>query len=213
MRHRTSELLYSYWMEVRAGRLAPRRVDIEPSRIAAILPDTFIIEHVNPCTYRFRLAGTRLCERLGMELRGTGFLGLWSPGDQKIIQRQLTLIASTGAAGLFDTHATTTGDRATDGELIVLPLSNTAGEINRFMGAWSPLDAVQWYGSDYEVNHTVRGHTIVDPDRPSPLPGTQPAAEEPPAIKLYPQARTVQRDARRFRVFEGGLGTAPGDKR
>jgi len=31
------QTLYSYWNEVRRGRIAPQRLEIEPSRIAAIL--------------------------------------------------------------------------------------------------------------------------------------------------------------------------------
>ena len=63
MRHRTTQIIYSYWNEARQGRLAPRRFDIEPARIAGVLAETTILEQVDNETYRFRLAGTRITEQ------------------------------------------------------------------------------------------------------------------------------------------------------
>ena len=51
MKQRTLETLYGYWNEVRAGRLA-QRLEIEPSRIAAILAETFMLERIDARTYR-----------------------------------------------------------------------------------------------------------------------------------------------------------------
>ncbi|MEO1694679.1 MAG: PAS domain-containing protein, partial [Pseudomonadota bacterium] len=47
MKHSTSHSLYAYWNEVRDGRPAPRRFEIEPSRIAHILSETLILERVD----------------------------------------------------------------------------------------------------------------------------------------------------------------------
>ncbi|MEQ1673140.1 MAG: PAS domain-containing protein, partial [Hyphomicrobium sp.] len=42
MREAITQKLYTYWNDIRAGRLAPKRFEIEPSQIASMLPDTFI---------------------------------------------------------------------------------------------------------------------------------------------------------------------------
>src|SRR4051812_13786849 len=47
MQQRTLQTLYGYWNEVRAGRLAPQRLEIEPSRIAGILSETFMLERID----------------------------------------------------------------------------------------------------------------------------------------------------------------------
>ena len=44
MKNRTSQILFAYWNEARQGRVAPRRLDIEPARIAGILSETMILE-------------------------------------------------------------------------------------------------------------------------------------------------------------------------
>lgn len=77
MQQPTSRQLYAYWDRVRNGRVAPRRFEIEPAKIAALLPQTFIAENAGMLSYRFRLAGTKICEQFGRELRGADLLGLW----------------------------------------------------------------------------------------------------------------------------------------
>src|SRR5262245_53611829 len=81
MRQHSTQALLRYWNEVRAGRFAPHRLEIEPSRIAAILSETFLLECVDAATYRYRLAGTRLCAWFGAELRGHDFLEGWRAED------------------------------------------------------------------------------------------------------------------------------------
>ena len=77
MRSKTSQILFNYWNDVRQNRLAPKRFEIEPSRIAPILSETFILERLDWDSYRFRLAGTRICDEFGVEFRGTDFLDGW----------------------------------------------------------------------------------------------------------------------------------------
>ena len=47
---RSLQTLYGYWNELRAGRLAPQRLEIEPSRIAGILSETFMLERIDAGT-------------------------------------------------------------------------------------------------------------------------------------------------------------------
>src|SRR5690349_14918405 len=98
MKQRTLQTLYAYWNEVRAGRLAPLRLEIEPSRIAGILAETFMLERIDAANYQYRLAGTRLCELFGSELRGANFLDGWSAPDRTVVERQLASLRDHGAA-------------------------------------------------------------------------------------------------------------------
>ena len=78
MKQKTSQILYAYWNGVRGERMAPRRFEIEPARIATILPETFILERLDTDTFVYRLAGTRMCEQFGCEFRGANFLDGWN---------------------------------------------------------------------------------------------------------------------------------------
>jgi hypothetical protein len=74
MQQPTRLQLYAYWDRVRNGRFAPRRFEVEPAKIAALLPETFIAEGAGLLGCRFRLAGTKICEQFGRELRGADLL-------------------------------------------------------------------------------------------------------------------------------------------
>ncbi len=80
MRHPATQDLDAYWTEVRGNLRAPRRRDIQPARIGAMLLDSFILECADRDTFRFRLAGTRVCARFGTNLRAANFLECWSEG-------------------------------------------------------------------------------------------------------------------------------------
>src|SRR5512145_440828 len=98
MQQRTLQILYAYWNGLRAGRIAPARLEIDPSRIGAILPEILLLERVDADTYCFRLAGTRLCEIFGSELRGSNLLDGWPAADRTALARALTLTCEQGAA-------------------------------------------------------------------------------------------------------------------
>jgi hypothetical protein len=65
MQQPTSRQLYAYWDAVRNGRIAPRRSEIEPAKIASLLPQTFTAERTGLLGVRFRLAGTKICAQFG----------------------------------------------------------------------------------------------------------------------------------------------------
>ncbi len=53
-----------------------------------VLAETFMLERTDPATYRYRLAGTRLCEIFGSELRDTNLLDGWSASDRTLAGAQ-----------------------------------------------------------------------------------------------------------------------------
>jgi len=63
--------LFDYWLECCAGRTMPTRADINPSRMAKLLPGISIVNVTdNLLESKFRLAGTRLREVHGREITG-----------------------------------------------------------------------------------------------------------------------------------------------
>ena len=68
--------LKTYWDRLRAGRIAPYRAEIDPRQFESALENMFIIEKLAPDNMRIRLAGMKICEMMGMEVRGMqpGFL-------------------------------------------------------------------------------------------------------------------------------------------
>jgi len=99
MQQPTSRQLYAYWDRVRNGRVAPRRFEIEPARIPALLPETFIAEGAGLLGFRFRLAGTKICEQFGKELRDIDLLSLFGDGDREQLGAMLHAVFTDGAVG------------------------------------------------------------------------------------------------------------------
>ena len=86
-------------MPLPAGRDA-RWVAEEYLRFLPSLPLPRIRVDVTGERAAFRLAGTRICEHHGRELRGVDFLKLWQPLDQQVFRRQLELLAAYGGAAV-----------------------------------------------------------------------------------------------------------------
>jgi hypothetical protein len=243
MKQRTSQLLFAYWNEVRAGRIAPRRFEIEPSRIGSILSETFILERVSTveCSgptrfppnsnpplkpvYRYRLAGTKLCEHFGDDFRGRDFLDGWDLDDRATLEQALTGMSERGGvsvvtfeAGTNSSAGKSTGKpsagRATSPhkrlifEAIMLPLVHTSDSLDRFLGCMSPLDEPAWLGSERLTEKSLLRCELIWPDG-RPFPVVERSRQQTPFLAEIRNARLVRSDRRQFRVYDGGLSKNP----
>ena len=135
MQQPPSRQLYAYWDRIRNGRMAPRRFEIEPAKIASLLRETFIAECTGLLAFRFRLAGTKVCQHFGRELRGVDFLSLWSVHDRDAIGSLVRNIVNDGAVGHGVFLARTETNRQAVFEFTLLPLIHTGLSINRVLGS------------------------------------------------------------------------------
>jgi hypothetical protein len=199
MKQRSVQMLFAYWNEVRAGRLAPHRLEIEPSRIAPILPETFMLERVDATTHAFRLAGTRLCELFGSELRGRNFLDGFDALDRSALQRQLTELYEQGAVVLLTLEGGVDARHRLELEALLLPLVHAGNRVARIIGAMGATVAPYWLENrPLRRCHLLR-HELIWPDG-------LPHGAGKPGHEAQPRPAVVHRlgDHRRFRVFEGG---------
>jgi hypothetical protein len=211
MKQRTSQILYAYWNEVRGERLAPHRFEIEPARIVSILPETFILERVDCTTYRFRLAGTRICEQFGFEFRGTNFLDLWSNGDRNALERHLATITDHGAVGVFHFEASPGDRRSVSFELVLLPLIHTGSACDRLLGSLSSIESPLWLGTERLQARRMVGHQLTWPDGRH-RPQVETTQRQTPFLPQIRGARFVKVDRRHFRVYDGGLADRDRDE-
>jgi hypothetical protein len=204
MQQRTLNTLYTYWNELRAGRLAPRRLEVEPSRIAAILAETFMLERVDAFTYQYRLAGTRLCELFGAELRGTDFLACWPDADKVVLAHQLGTACEQGAVIRLTLEAGLELRHRMQFEALLLPLLHVGNSVGRIIGAMSLTSAPPMLGAERpRTRHLVR-HEVIWPDgRPHPL--LERGGGTAPFQAVRPAAATPGKSERpKLRVLDGG---------
>ena len=211
MKQQVSQSLFAYWNDVRGTRMAPKRFEIEPSCLADILPDTFILERNDAETSRFRLAGTRICEAFGCEFRGSNFFERFNAQDRVTLQRQFSVMARQGAAGLFTIDTETAAGHAARFEVLVLPLFHTHNSVDRFLGSMAPERTEHWFGSEPIVKQSLTAHELIWPDGPpKSLSESQP--NQSPFLPHVRTARIVRSDRRHFRVYDGGLTTPKDDR-
>jgi hypothetical protein len=237
MKQRTSHTLFTYWNEVRAGRIAPRRFEIEPSRIGGILSETFILERTaspqpgERDIYRYRLAGTKLCDQFGTDFRGREFLDAWDLDDRATLEQTLSGMAERGGVCVLTFDALTaapkgapgrsstagrptsskTGRKKVSFEALLLPLVHTSNTLDRYLGCMTPLDQPSWLGTERLTETSLLRCELIWPDgRPHPV--VEKARHQTPFLPEIRNARLVRSERRQFRVYEGGLSKSSASK-
>jgi hypothetical protein len=210
MRHETSKALFAYWDNVRGSRLAPRRFEIDPSKIGAILPYTFILERRDAETYAFRLAGTHMCTVFGHELRGTNFLDGWETIDRLPLLRQFSSLTRQGTAAVLLLEISAPAEPAVECEVLLLPLRHTGDTIDRVLGTFLPMASPAWLGHKPVAGKRILASEAIWPAR-GPL-GAVSRGNEPPVLAPSRSSRIVRSERRQFRVFDGGLSNPDLDK-
>ncbi|WP_186386411.1 MULTISPECIES: PAS domain-containing protein [unclassified Stappia] len=215
MKHPVTQRLYEYWDSLRGERPAPDRGEIEPGRIRAVLGDTFILELVDRDTYRFRLAGTRLCALHCRELKNRNILRGWSSEDREALATLLAAVTEDAAAAVIGVAGFTERKQSVDMEMLLLPLHIPGEGCSRVLGACVALEQPYWAGMHPILSQTIKSVRLIWPDerptflRPQARTATSPVPQfgrEPAAIRssaplpLLAEARRVQH----LMVIEGG---------
>lgn len=211
MRHHATRALYDYWNTLRAGRRAPRRLEIQPARLGGVLLDTFVLERQGRSSFPFRLAGTRVSGWFGTDLRTQDFLASWGEADRAMLERHLTAVTELGRVGLFSGEGSFSGPRGqaprlVPFELVVLPLVHTGHAIDRLLCLMTSLD-----GSDPGTGGTTAVPSLkliaaeeIWPDG-KPVDSFGLTGEQLPVLHPHVRTARIVRDGRRqFRVYQGG---------
>lgn len=213
LKHKISETLFDYWNKVRGNRTTPpRRFEVDPGKIATILPSTFILERLDADAYRFRLAGTHVCDMFGAELRGTNFLAGWQPADRASLVRHLSALSKQGAVEVVHMEAAPVARASTPFEVLLLPLRHTGESIDRILGSFCPLDPPHWLGELPITSKRVISQELIWPAGINNTHDSDPVAPVIPALQPSGHTRIVRSEHRNFRVFDGGLSRGDADK-
>jgi hypothetical protein len=128
--------LKSYWDRLRAGRVAPYRAEIDPRQFESALENMFIIEKLAPDNMRIRLAGMKICEMMGMEVRGMQPAYFIQEADRQRFDRLLNVVMSEPA--VIELKLEAPGRVGTcEAAMLLMPLRSDFGDINRVMGGIS----------------------------------------------------------------------------
>lgn len=128
--------LRSYWERLRAGRIAPYRAEVDPRQFESALENMFILERMSPDNLRIRLAGMKICEMMGMEVRGMQAGELIDAPDRVRFERLLNVVLNEPAT--VDLRLEARGRAGVHrAAMLLMPLRSDFGDMNRILGCAS----------------------------------------------------------------------------
>lgn len=127
------------WHAARGARQVPLRNQIAPAPLGSALGHCFIAALVNPRVARLRIAGSALCELMGMDVRGMPLTAFFVPATRPLVI-QATEHLARGVRAILPMAAEHGLRRPPmDGLLVLLPLSSDGSRIDMALGV---LDTV-----------------------------------------------------------------------
>lgn len=129
--------LKQYWEKLRAGRSAPYRSEIDPRQFEHALENVFILEVIGAQDIRVRLAGMRLCDMMGMEVRGMAPSAFMMPEDRNRLDTAILDVINNTTVVEFTLEAIDFNGKIETAYLLLMPLRSDFGEITRILGCIS----------------------------------------------------------------------------
>ncbi|KIQ67714.1 PAS domain-containing protein [Wenxinia marina] len=198
IRHLLDEL-ERYWQQIRRSGRLPARTDVDPAQIDACLPHSFIVERVAPGVLRLRVAGARLSDALGMEVRGMPLSALFLPEGRDVLAARIDEVFDGPRIMEFPIHSPRgIGRPLMAGRLLVLPLLDREGRVTRAMGAMITEGGIGRGGRRFTIpaGAEIRSDAVDGPLRPiAPAPVFE-AAEEPAPFEMPRVRRVADRPGR-----------------
>lgn len=128
--------LENAWWALAPGEGVPMRREVSSLTMGAALPYGFIAEQIAPGHARFRVAGRKICEMMGCEARGMPLSCMFNAGARSDFATILGQVFDGPALADIPLRAPRGFGRAQlNGRMLILPLANDDGIVNRAMGA------------------------------------------------------------------------------
>lgn len=140
MRQAAVTKILAYWDSLQGESPVPAAAAVDPRALKSHLPDLFMIERLDRAVFAFRLAGTRMCQRFGRELRDHDFVRLFPSGQQGEVLAQLNRALQGGESLVLNAEASTLDGKTVDAQIVLMPLADAEGRVVRLLGALLPGD-------------------------------------------------------------------------
>lgn len=178
--HAQTRALSTYWESLRAGQLVPFRSQVDPRQMRCDVGSLFIIEALPDGAQRFRLAGSRIVDMFGMELRGMPVRSIMA-GEAREALRALIAGMLEEPAQAYARLRPEAGSHAL-WEMSLLPLRSDDGTIDRGIGLIFQLAGGRSIDGLMPLRLTFERRSLVRIEPPARVAGDAAAGfGEPPA--------------------------------
>lgn len=192
--HPSSRALFRFWEAARAEAAAPDRRQLDLTPIRHLVPDLAIIER-RPGTdrFRWRLAGTRVCDLYRHELTGTDVVAGWDRFESHAVGRFLVSVTGQLQPCLIRYRLITDLDQVIGVEMVGLPLRAIDGRTIHILAGFFPFREVAGLGYGRIASQELSGARSI-------------WTEHLPGDALVRQLAEERRPFRAFQVIPGGRG-------
>ncbi len=145
--HPGSRQLFRHWEMLRAERACPTREEFEFGPIKNQLPDMLVIDRdFLRNSFKYRLAGSRVCSLFNRNLTGTNVLAGWDNFEADVIARHLNTVLNQKQPAVIRMRLTTDVGQDVAAELVVLPVHMRNSERMQIIGGLFSFRAAQSLG-------------------------------------------------------------------
>lgn len=121
--HPGSRKLFAHWEMIRGERACPAREEFTFGPIKELLPDMVLIERgASGNGYRFRLAGSKVCELFGRNLTSSDVLLGWDAFEASILASHFDMALTDGQPVLARMRLITDTGLTLAAELVAMPI-------------------------------------------------------------------------------------------
>lgn len=189
MTHSTIKTLRAHWDEICDSDLPPFRADISPRSMPDVLDTLFILEQVGPNDIRVRIAGLKICEMMGMEVRGQSPMTFFQDNARGRFGNVLSEVLGQPKVVTLGLDTVDKLGNTSHVEMLLLPLRSDFGDISRVIGCVTVPDT----GFTAPIRYYISSVNTEDPfkNRPSSDVGFAESAQEF-SYESAPSLRTVE---------------------
>jgi hypothetical protein len=147
IQHPGTRTLFSFWEKIRGEKAAPGRDDLDLRQISPIVPNLLILErdHLHQ-TYKWRLAGSEICQLYRQKLTSTNALAGWGSFERNSLIQLFNTVVTRLQPCLVRFHLTTDTGQMVGAELLGLPLLARNGMRFHIFGGIFPLRDISQLG-------------------------------------------------------------------
>ncbi len=160
--HPGSRQLFRHWEMLRAERACPTRDEFTFEPIKAIMPDLMVIDRdYLRNSFRYRLAGTRLCNLFNRNLTATNVLAGWDSFENDVISRHLLTVINQKQPAVIRMRFTTDRGQVVAAELLAIPVQMRGSHRVQIIGGLFPFRAAQSLGHTSIVKQEMASARVI----------------------------------------------------
>lgn len=193
--HPGSRNLFRQWEMLRAERACPTREDFEFAQLKGILPDMVVVDRdFLRNSFKFRLAGTRVCTLFNQNLTGGNVLAGWDSFEADVISRHLLTVINQQQPAVVRMRLTTDRGQVIAAELVALPVQMRNSHRIQIIGGLFPFRAAQSLGHAGITARELVSARVIWTEHQTPLERPAPETSLPPLPETF----------RKFTLIDGG---------